>query len=120
MDKKDVTVVDMIPVEKFGDGMFIFTLNMLKKLLRDNNVKFIGLSKVEEFSDKGVHIINKEWERCILPADTIVTAFGIKEKSAIVDELQGVIAETYIVGDCYSARGIHDANTAAFNYAVEV
>jgi len=120
MDKKNVTVVDMIPTERFGGDMFILSLNMLKKLLKENNVKLIGSSKVEGFSDKGVQIIDKEWERRVIPADTIVTAFGIRKNSEAVEELQGIIAETYVIGDCYSAGGIHSANTAAFNYAVEV
>lgn len=119
MEGKEVTVVDMIPVDQFGCKQFAFNHNMLMHLLKENNVQFIGENKVEAITDEGVQIIDKNWNRTVLPADSVVSAFGMKSNSAIVEELGGLIAETYIIGDCDGVGGIHEANTSAFNYAVE-
>jgi 2,4-dienoyl-CoA reductase-like NADH-dependent reductase (Old Yellow Enzyme family)/thioredoxin reductase len=120
MKGKEVTVVDMIPTREFGKDMFIFNYNMLMMLLKKYQVHFIGESKVEKFSDTGVDIIDKNWNRSTLKADSIVTAFGMKSNKEIIEELGDIIAETYVVGDCDTVKGISNANTTAFNYAVEV
>lgn len=120
MKGKDVTVVDMIPAADFGKDMFIFNHNMLMMLLKKYKVQFVGLSKVERFTSEGVEVIDKNWERSTLKADSIVTAFGMKSNNKIASELSNIIAETYIVGDCDTVKGIFHANNTAFNYAVEV
>ena len=120
MKGKDVTVVDMIPAADFGKDMFIFNHNMLIMLLKKYKVQFVGLSKVERFTSEGVEVIDKNWERSTLKADSIVTAFGMKSNNKVASELSNIIAETYIVGDCDTVKGIFHANNTAFNYAVEV
>ena len=120
MKDKEVTVVDMIPASDFGKDMFVFNYNMLMMLLKKHNVKFVGSSKVEKITDEGIEVIDKNWKRDVLLADSVVTAFGMKSNSSVVEELGDIIAETYIIGDCDSVKDINHANTAAFDYAVEV
>lgn len=119
MDGKKVTVVDMLPVEAFGAGQMIFPHIMLMKELQKYNVTLIGNSKVEAITKDSVCIIDKNWNRSELKTDTIVAAFGMKSNMKPVQELSGIIAETYIIGDCDKVSSIHNANTSAFNYAVE-
>jgi 2,4-dienoyl-CoA reductase-like NADH-dependent reductase (Old Yellow Enzyme family)/thioredoxin reductase len=120
MKGKDVTVIDMVPVEDFGKGQYLLSHNMLIKLLKDHNVQFIGDSKVEKITEKGVEIIDKKWRRSVVEADTVVTAFGMRRRTEVVEALSGIIAETYIMGDCDMVKGLQNANTSAFNYAVEM
>jgi 2,4-dienoyl-CoA reductase-like NADH-dependent reductase (Old Yellow Enzyme family)/thioredoxin reductase len=119
MEGKNVTVVDIIDEGEFGNKQFAFNRNMLLHLLKENKVRFVGNSKVEEISAEGVHVIDKKWNRSVISADSVVSAFGMKTNFGVVEELSGIIAETYIIGDCGKVAGIHEANTSAFDYAVE-
>jgi NADPH-dependent 2,4-dienoyl-CoA reductase/sulfur reductase-like enzyme len=119
MEGKNVTVVDIIDEGEFGNKQFAFNRNMLLHLLKENKVRFVGNSKVEEISEEGVHVIDRKWNRSVIPADSVVSAFGMKTNFGVVEELSGIIAETYIIGDCGKVAGIHEANTSAFDYAVE-
>lgn len=119
MEGRDVTVVDMIPVDEFGKDVVVFQENMLKMLLEKHGVKLVGSQKVRRITDKGVEAMDKTWNTHFHPADTVVVALGLKPRTDAVAELSGLVAETYVVGDCGRGRAIHDANHMAFNYAVE-
>jgi 2,4-dienoyl-CoA reductase-like NADH-dependent reductase (Old Yellow Enzyme family)/thioredoxin reductase len=120
MEGKAVTVVDLIPVENFACDMMFITRTMLLSLLNSYGVKYIGNSKIRQFKDNGVEIEDRNWVHATIEADTIVTAFGMKENRKTVDALCNLIPETYVIGDCESAKNIHYANHTAFNYAVEI
>jgi dimethylglycine catabolism A len=45
----------------------------------------------------------------VLPADTVVMAFGGLAQDALYRELDGRVADVKLVGDAYSPRRIHDA-----------
>jgi 2,4-dienoyl-CoA reductase-like NADH-dependent reductase (Old Yellow Enzyme family)/thioredoxin reductase len=45
----------------------------------------------------------------VLPADTVVMAFGGVAEDGLYHELEGRVAEIKLVGDAYSPRRIHDA-----------
>lgn len=120
MEGKNVTVIDMIPEEDFAQDMFFNTRNMLLHLLRSHNVKLIGSSKVEEFTARGVIVIDHNWVRSTIEADTIVIAFGMKPNLETVEAFAALVPETYIIGDCSEVKNIGNANRMGFDYAVEV
>lgn len=92
---------------------------MLLELLERHGVRLIGDSRVVAFSDKGVEIEDKAWKHRVLPADSIVTAFGMKKNDCLVSELRKLLPEVYVVGDCNVVKNIMNANHAAFNMALE-
>jgi len=55
-----------------------------------------------------------------LPADTVVTAFGLQPDRSKIEPLLNIVAESYLVGDCRNVGSIFNANHDAFNVAVEV
>jgi NADPH-dependent 2,4-dienoyl-CoA reductase/sulfur reductase-like enzyme len=120
MEDRDVTVVDLIPVETFAGEMSAIARNMLIGLLKKYKVKLIGWSKVEKFTNAGAEVIGENFIRQTLEADTIVTAFGMKPNHEAVGKLAELVFETYLVGDCDDVKNIYNANHMAFNYAVEV
>ncbi len=121
MDGKDVTVVDMVPVDSFASEIVFFTRNMLMEELQKHGVKLVGDSKVEAFTDKGVETIDRNWRKTTYEADTIVTAFGLKPNTENFDVLMNLVPETYVVGDCGDgAKSIGNANYTAFHYLAEV
>lgn len=116
---KKVTVVDMIPVKEFAKDHSPAPREMLLQLLERNGVTLIGNSKVVAFSDKGVEIEGSDWRHTLLPADDIVTAFGMKKNDALVEELRNLMPEVYVVGDANMVKNIKNANQIAFNMALE-
>lgn len=119
MQGKKVTVVDMIPVEEFAKDHAPAPREMLLQLLEKNGVTLIGSSKVVAFSDKGVEIEGSDWRHTQLPADDIVTAFGMKKNDALVEKFRNLMPEVYVVGDAYMVKNIKNANQIAFNMALE-
>jgi 2,4-dienoyl-CoA reductase-like NADH-dependent reductase (Old Yellow Enzyme family)/thioredoxin reductase len=117
---KKVTVVDMLPVKNLCSETFMVSKIALFDLLHEHNVKFIGNVKVEKINENGVEIIDRNWNKRLVKADTVVIALGMKPTVETVNELSSIIPETYVVGDCSTVKDIHNAVHSAFNVAVEI
>ena len=121
MKGKEVTVIDMIPVDQFAVEIVNFTRNMLFKLLREHEVTFIGEQKIRKITAEGVETMDKEWNTHFYMADHIVTAFGLVPNDEDMEAFLNIVPETYPVGDCwYGNKSIANANTTAFNFAMEI
>jgi 2,4-dienoyl-CoA reductase-like NADH-dependent reductase (Old Yellow Enzyme family)/thioredoxin reductase len=120
MDGHEVTVVDMIPEESFAKDMVVITRRMLLDLLKEHGVNFLGSRKVLQFTAEGVEVEDAKWRHEVLPADSIVAAFGMRKNDATVPELLTIVPETYVVGDCGGVADIGNAVHSAFNRAVEI
>lgn len=116
---KKVTVVDMLPVSEFARDHSPSPRGMLLELLAKNGVQLMGEVKVCEFTDEGVVVENKNWQRITLPADDVVTAFGMKKNDALLKELRNLMPDVFAVGDCNVVKNIKNANQVAFNLAYE-
>lgn len=114
-----VTVVDMLPVQAFAKDAAPAPYTMLHALLKQNNVKLIGDSKVLSISDKGVEIIDRDLRHEFLEADTVVNALGMRANKEIVDRFAGLIPEVYVIGDAAGAGNMRHATASAFIPAVE-
>ncbi len=119
MQGREVTVVDMIPLEQFGKDMWVNTQFMCLDSLSKHNAMLIGSHRIEKIMPNGVEIIDRNWVRTTIEADTIVAAFGMQPNSKVVESLFSFAYDTYIIGDCDKVKDIHRANHSAFNYAVE-
>ncbi|UWG95531.1 hypothetical protein LPY66_11420 [Dehalobacter sp. DCM] len=69
LEGKEVTVVDMIPLEEFGKEMFRNTQFMTIDLLNKHKATLIGSQKVEKKMPNGVDIIDRNLVRTIIEAD---------------------------------------------------
>lgn len=122
---KQVTVVDQIPVEDMCSKQFFIARTQLMQLCEQNGVRKLGNVKVEEITEHGVELIDRNWNRQSLEADTVVIAFGVQSRDALADELLLQVPEAYKVGDvnhdvASRAYTIHNANHSAFNICVEI
>jgi 2-enoate reductase len=110
----------MLPVENLCSETFLVSKIALFDLLHEHKVTFIGNVKVEKINENGVELIDRNWNRSMLNADTVVIALGMKSTVETVNELSSLIPETYVVGDCSTVKDIHNAVHSAFNVAVEI
>ena len=88
-------------------------------MVKAANVTLIGNSKVQEIREHSVVIMDRNWKVTELPADTTVASFGMRSNMAAAQELSGIIAETYIIGDNDRVANLLNANMTAFDYEVE-
>lgn len=119
IEGKQVTVVDMIPADRFAMDAPPPVRLMLLPLLEKYDVKYVGDSKVLAFSEEGVEEEDRSWRHRILKADSIVTAFGMKRDDELYLRFRELLPEVYAVGDCGAVGNIMNANQTAFHCAVE-
>jgi 2,4-dienoyl-CoA reductase-like NADH-dependent reductase (Old Yellow Enzyme family)/thioredoxin reductase len=117
---KQVTLVDRLPQEELCLDAFELIRFTLMKLLAESDIKTCYMSEIVKITPGEVEIVGSDGNIRLLEADTVITAFGLAPNAAAVEELTGVIAETYIVGDSNQVGNIASANTDAFNVAVEI
>ncbi len=120
MEGKDVTLVDMIPEEKFYSDLVFYTRPLLTKHLAENNVRLKGGCAVQEFCADGVLVMNDDGGTEKLACDTAVTAFGVKPDKAAFSELANLVGETYVIGDADKVGVIGDAIGQAYWFCKDI
>ncbi|MDD6023309.1 MAG: FAD-dependent oxidoreductase, partial [Oscillospiraceae bacterium] len=122
MEGKDVTVIDMIPLEKFAEGFPVFNHIELNYQLEKYGVKLFGNQKITGFTDAGVMTVGPDGTENCFAGDSFVLALGVKPDNALGKELLSRYAEgVYMVGDCVSTgRVLADANQEAFHAAIRI
>lgn len=110
-----VTVVDLLPTEKFASGCSDITRSMLMFLLKQQGVTLLGGQTVREIGDAGVTVSDADGKQTVLPADFVVSAFGLKPDKAAAEPFFELIPDVYFVGDCERARNIMFANRTAYD-----
>ena len=91
----------------------------LLDLLHSANVRIAPEVKLEEILVDRVRVIDKQWRKTEIPADTVVLALGTSACSATVEALAGIVRDTYVIGDCRTPGNLKSAVHEAFNIAVE-
>jgi 2,4-dienoyl-CoA reductase-like NADH-dependent reductase (Old Yellow Enzyme family)/NADPH-dependent 2,4-dienoyl-CoA reductase/sulfur reductase-like enzyme len=119
---KNVTLLDMIPVEKMGSTLqpFLF-MNYFLDIFPNNKVKLEGNCQIVSFDENGLTANTPDGEKHF-DADTIVIALGVKpNKSIYTDVLRKYPLNSYFIGDCTSKGGtILRANANAYNAALKI
>lgn len=77
--------------------------------LNKSGVAMLTSHTCMRITDEGVWVRDSQGEEKLLPADTIVTATGMRARMELVDELQDSCPAFYPVGDCQRARKVTDA-----------
>ena len=97
MQGKDVTIVEM--VDELAKKEIPQNKVELFELLEKYNVRQMVNTKVLEITDEGV-VVEKTGERTVLPADTVVSAFGMRGESELANRIADKYSFAKIVGDC--------------------
>ena len=114
MDGKDVTLVDMIPVDDFYCDISQFSKPAIARMLKEYNVKLMPEHTVEEFKADAVVVKDAAGKTVNIPCDSAVIAFGVNPNEDIVAQLSEIIPETIIIGDAVKTGMIGDAIASAF------
>ncbi len=104
---ESVTIVEMLPA--IATDMESTNRAYMIPKLSQYGVKVLTNTKVEEITDTGVVVIDKEWKRQTIEADSIVLAMGYASNKALAEELRGKSSELYMIGDCVQPRRILNA-----------
>ncbi|MDR0851271.1 MAG: NAD(P)/FAD-dependent oxidoreductase, partial [Clostridiales Family XIII bacterium] len=70
--RSDVTVLDLIPEEKFAADMVLITRMMLLDQLKQYKVKLVGDKIVRGITDEGVEVEGVDWRYSVIPADSVI------------------------------------------------
>lgn len=119
---KKVTVVEALSDILISSGVPMPHMNriMLIDLLKFNNVNVVTNSSVLKVTDNGVQIINKDFKKEELRADTIVVAVGYKNENKLYDEIKNKSYESYVIGDARHANNIMSAIWDAYEIAKDI
>ena len=115
---KDVTIIEALP-ELLSSGKPVPHMNrtMLLDLLKYNKVKAITNSSLIEVTDDGAIIIDKNFRKKSLEADTVVIAVGFKSDNKLYYDIEGKVSELYAIGDAREAANIMNAIWDAYEVA---
>ncbi len=117
---KKVTLIDMLSEAEIAQDVAVISRVALIGLLHEHGVEIITGVKLEEITDKGALVINKQWDRYAIPADTVVFALGAKARSEMAEKFEGLARDTYVVGDCADPRNLMAAIGDGFDIAAEI
>ena len=104
---KKVTIVTML--DKPAPGMERWTWNALSAELAEAGVKILTSVKVDEITDDGIVLIDKNWNKTQLKADTVVLPLRLKPSDDLAQELTGKVKEVCTIGGAKSPGRICDA-----------
>jgi 2,4-dienoyl-CoA reductase-like NADH-dependent reductase (Old Yellow Enzyme family)/thioredoxin reductase len=117
---KEVSLVDMLPQEElYLDAFELIRFRLVQQITRAG-IATCYSSKVRRITPGGVEISGTDGDARMLESDTVIAAFGLVRNESLLAELGGMVAETYLAGDCNRVGNIAGANTDAFNIAVEI
>ena len=116
LEGKQVTVIEMLS-ECARDVMSINKISLMRKL-KENNVTLLTDSKVIAIDSTGVTIEKKNGTQELVPADTVITAFGQKPSTDFPDAVRKQYnIKTTVIGDAEkvskAANAIHTGFYAA-------
>jgi 2,4-dienoyl-CoA reductase-like NADH-dependent reductase (Old Yellow Enzyme family)/NADPH-dependent 2,4-dienoyl-CoA reductase/sulfur reductase-like enzyme len=117
---KNVTVIDMIPEVEIAKDTSLVTKIKLLEMLHEGGVKFKTEVVLEEITDTGVTVRNKDGNRIEISAETVVLSLGARPLREGVEELRCAAKESHVIGDCARPGNVMSAIHGAFNIAVEI
>ncbi len=105
---KRVTVIE--ESDQFGSDIEANTMVTLNDEVEKGNVKILTSTKLEEVTDKGVVVTDKNRNKSLHKADTVFLALELgPSNSSLADDLKGKVTEVYTIGDAKSFRRIMEA-----------
>ncbi|MBI4331275.1 MAG: FAD-dependent oxidoreductase [Chloroflexi bacterium] len=81
----------------------------LLERLAAKGVRLLPGVKYEEINRKGLVITNKQGQKELVRADTVVIAAGSRPNNKLAEDLKGKVAGLYVIGDCQKPGKIVDA-----------
>ena len=98
-------------------------VNMVRELpmqQRVKNCKVMYFIDVEKIDGQGLHLVNKDGAKSILPYDTLIISRERASNNALFEQLKGTAPEVYNIGDSEKVGEIKDAVWAANEVARKI
>jgi 2-enoate reductase len=108
---KKTTIVEMLPEMREVNltSAPVMRRMMLLSLLDLYSVSIMTDSKIQEITDEGVIIAERDIKMKEIKADTIVLSLGYKADNVLFETLRGNVAHLYALGDCRDPQNIMNA-----------
>lgn len=119
MQENDVTVIDMIPEERFGEKNPITYFTQIMPYFKQYQIKTAGNCQVLEFTERGVTVRKPDGTTCEFEADAVILSMGMKSEHTLYEDMMKEMPlHTYSIGDCKQVANIREAVRSAFDLAV--
>lgn len=115
---KDVTIIEMKEAAA-TEAPFLHWRALMMEIEKEN-VKLLTNTTCTKITDEGVATINKDGEKKLYEADTILLAAGIKPLKDIVESLSGCVDDYKVIGDCQKPGKILDALHAGYFVGMDI
>lgn len=92
-------IVEMM--DKLAPKMIMMNRASMQRMLTEQKVEVYTGTKVEKIEGGNVHILESNGNRKVLEADTVISAFGMRPKKGLADELEKKFGwKVRSIGDC--------------------
>lgn len=92
-------IVEMAP--KLSPDLNMMSHAALDRLVKEYKLNIHTSTKVKSVEDDGVHVLDADGNENVLPADTVISAFGLRKLSAYAEAVRARFGwRVRIIGDC--------------------
>jgi NADPH-dependent 2,4-dienoyl-CoA reductase/sulfur reductase-like enzyme len=110
---RDVTVIEVnsIPVK---EGNLIYREAMRQKIEAEPKLTIYLEERCKAITSRGVVVEDKTGRERTIGADNIICATGMKPLKELAESFYGIVYDTWLIGDCVSARRVNEATHEGF------
>jgi 2,4-dienoyl-CoA reductase-like NADH-dependent reductase (Old Yellow Enzyme family)/thioredoxin reductase len=105
---KNVSIIESLDELLALEEVKYNTVWLIDKL-KQANVKAYTSSKLTEITPTSVKFVNSKVKMHELPADSVISALGLKPDTSMVNKMTEACTESYVVGDCVEPKRIYEA-----------
>lgn len=102
---------------------YIFISETIKRRQYNEGKKYIipcVNTTAREITPEGVICTDLQGKEIFVKADTVILSAGMRPRTKVVEELEGVVDEFYMIGDCVKAGQVTQAMSQAYFTAREI
>jgi 2,4-dienoyl-CoA reductase (NADPH2) len=97
MKGREVTVIE--ESKKLGSDIGIIDRSTELDIIKAGGVRTETLTRVKEFTSRGVKVVKQDGSEDFIVADTIMLSLGVKENRKLADQLATKFKNVYMIGD---------------------
>jgi 2,4-dienoyl-CoA reductase-like NADH-dependent reductase (Old Yellow Enzyme family)/thioredoxin reductase len=114
---KDVIILEML--EEIGNDIGLSLRPTIIERLKAAGIQIETGIRIVEITEKGVGGL-RNGKSEFFNAGTIVIAVGMKSERRLVEEIQGIVPEIHVVGDCIEPRKIREGISDGYSVGLKL
>ena len=99
----EVTVIDMLSLAELRKREK--AIGTAIQLASEAGVRFLEKHALASISADGIIALDESGAEVALACDTVALSLGVRPRTKVLEELEGLCEETYVVGDCNNRQG---------------